>query len=64
MTDPTHIAEARPARIAMALPVAGTPWTGALVTGARARVRHAGRAGTVRLLPLRDGEALPRRIAA
>ncbi len=64
MTEPTHIHEARPARIAVALPVAGTPGTGALATGARARVRHAGRAGTVRLLPLRAGEAWPRRLAA
>ena len=55
-----------PARIAVALPVAGTPGTGALVTGARARVRvrHAGRAGTIRLLPLRPGQAWPRRMAA
>jgi hypothetical protein len=72
MTEPTDIAiaaarsgrERGPARIAVALPVAGTPGTGALVTGARARVRHAGQAGTIRLLPLRPGQAWPRRMAA
>ncbi|MGE0025980.1 MAG: hypothetical protein AB7O78_18090 [Thermoleophilia bacterium] len=63
MTEPIHIADASPARIAVALPVAGIPGTGALVVGARARVRHAGRAGTVRLLPLRPGGAWPRRAA-
>ncbi len=74
MTEPTDIADARrdrdagravaPAGIAVALPVAGTPGTGALVTGARARVRHPGRTATIRLLPLRAGRAWPRRMAA
>ena len=73
MTHPTDIAAARSrqterraelARVALALPVAGTPWTGALVTGARARVRHGGHAGAIRLIPLRPGPAWPRRIAA
>ena len=72
MTEPIDIAAAGrrregavgPARVAVALPVAGVPGTGALVTGARARVRHAGRAGTVRLIPLRPGPAWPHRTAA
>ena len=58
MPEPIDITTARgatggAARVAVDLPGAGTPGTGALATGARARVHRTGRAGPIRLVPLR-----------